>query len=365
MEALERVEVDLGEKRYEVLIADGILDRIGAQLKGLAKIGRIAVVTHPEIDRLYGGRIRRSLEEAGYAPLMISLPSGERYKTLRSVSRIYDALVQHRFERSGSLLALGGGVIGDMGGFAAATYLRGISYIQCPTTVVAQVDASIGGKTGVDHPQGKNLIGAFHQPRLVCTDPETLKTLPKREYRAGLAEVVKYGVISDAGFFNYLEAHVKDLLLLDPVVLNHCIRRSARLKAEVVQADEHESGRRKILNYGHTFGHAIETLGGYSRFRHGEAVAIGMAVASQLAVQLGLLQAGAVDRQVALLKALGLPTEMPTFDPEEILKIMANDKKVVSGEIHFVLPEQIGGVRVMPVERRVLSRFLTCLPTVD
>jgi len=361
MEVLERVDVALGKNSYQVLIADGLLSCLGAELQSLVKIGRIAVVTNPKIDRLYGARVRKSLEEVGYEPLMVPLPSGERYKTLRSISRIYDALIQNRFERSDSLIALGGGVIGDMGGFAAATFLRGISYIQCPTTVVAQVDASIGGKTGVDHPRGKNLVGAFHQPRLVCTDPSSLKTLSKREYRAGLAEVVKYGVISDADFFAYLEENSAAILSLDSEKIGYCISRSARLKAEVVQSDEHESGRRKILNYGHTFGHAIETLTGYSQYRHGEAVAVGMVAAGELSVELGFLGEQVVQRQITLLKALGLPTEMPNLDPEEILNVMASDKKVSGGEIYFVLPEKIGAVRLMPVEGKQLRLFLKSL----
>ena len=362
MEQAERIHVDLGTNAYDVLIAHGMLDLLGEQVQKLVKAGKVAVVTNPKIDRLYGDAVRAGLRKVGYEPLMIHLPSGERYKTLKSISRIYDHLIQNRFERGDALIALGGGVIGDMCGFAAATFLRGISYIQCPTTVVAQVDASIGGKTGVDHPRGKNLIGAFHQPRLVCTDPATLKTLSRREYRAGLAEVVKYGVICDAGFFRYLEANSDAILALEPEKLGHCISRSSEIKVEVVQSDEQESGRRKILNYGHTIGHAIETLTAYSRYRHGEAVAIGMVVASRFACHLGLLAESEIERQVALLEAFGLSTQWPDLDPGDIIDVMEGDKKVVGGEIYFVLPREIGAVEVMQVDKKVLRRFLKALP---
>ncbi|MFQ5597712.1 MAG: 3-dehydroquinate synthase [Nitrospiria bacterium] len=353
--------MDLGEKSYEVLIGHGAIDRLGGYLRKISIQGRIAVMTHPKINRLYGERVRKSLRVAGYDPLTIEMPAGERYKTPRQIGKIYDRLIANRFERSDTLLALGGGVVGDMGGFAAATYLRGIAYIQCPSTVVAQVDASIGGKTGVDHPKGKNLIGAFHHPKLVCSDPMVLKTLAKREYLAGLAEVIKYGVISDADFFSYLESNTAAILAQDPDALLHCIHRSSVIKAEIVEKDERESGLRKILNYGHTFGHAIETLTAYRRFRHGEAVAIGMACASRLAHRLGFLKKQDVDRQIDLFEAFGLPSELPSFQSEDILNVMARDKKVVGGEIYFVLPEKIGAVRVAAVDRKTLKALLTAL----
>lgn len=356
-----RRRLDLGERSYDVLIAEGELERLGSHLLEIPIKGRVAVLTNPRIDRLYGERVMTGLQTAGFNPLMIHVPAGERYKTPRQIGKIYDQLISNRFERSDTLIALGGGVIGDMCGFAAAIYLRGIAYIQCPTTVVAQVDASIGGKTGVDHPEGKNLIGAFHQPKLVCSDPSVLKTLSKREYRAGLAEVVKYGVIADASFFAFLEANAEKICALEPEALLHCIDRSSTLKLEIVQSDEQESGRRKILNYGHTFGHAIETLTGYSQYRHGEGVAIGMVLASRMAERLGLLDPVAVKRQIALLKAFGLPTDLPKLPPEDILRVMASDKKVVGGEIYFILPERIGSVRIMPVSRKELSVFLTSL----
>ncbi len=361
MTDLIRRHLDLGERSYDVLIAEGGIEHLGEYLQKISIKGKVAVVTNPKIDRLYGERVRTSLQAAGFDPLMIHVPAGERYKTPRQIGKIYDQLISNRFERSDTLIALGGGVIGDMCGFAAATYLRGIAYVQCPTTVVAQVDASIGGKTGVDHPEGKNLIGAFHQPKLVCSDPTVLKTLSKREYRAGLAEVVKYGVIADASFFSFLEINAKKIHALEPESILHCIDRSSALKVEIVQSDEQESGRRKILNYGHTFGHAIETLTGYSKYRHGEGVAIGMVLASRLAERLGLLDPVALKRQIALLEAFGLPTDLPSLAPEDMLRVMASDKKVVGGEIYFILPERIGAVRIMPIKRKELSAFLKSL----
>jgi len=360
---VKRIHLDLGANSYNILIGQGEIDSLGCHLQKLPFKGRVAVVTNPKIDRLYGGRVREGLNAGGYRPLMIQIPAGERYKTLKQIGRIYDDLIKHRFERSDALLALGGGVIGDMTGFAAATFLRGISCIQCPTTVVAQVDASIGGKTGVDHPDGKNLIGAFHQPRFVCTDPAVLTTLDKREYLSGLAEVVKYGVIADEGFFSYLETNSSAIRARDLEKVTYCIKRSAEIKAEIVQSDERESGLRKILNYGHTIGHAIETLTGYRKVKHGEAVAMGMISSSRLAHQMGLLGKGEILRQIALLEALGLPTQLPDLEPGAILNVMANDKKVVGGELFFVLPKKIGSVEVVKVDKKVLRRFLKTLPT--
>jgi 3-dehydroquinate synthase len=360
---VSKIRLKLSNSGYDIVIGPGMLQHLGKYLRDLSVGEKVAIVTHPKIDRLYGAQVRKSLKDAGFSPVMIRLPDGERYKTLEGVGRIYDKLVAHRFERSATLIALGGGVVGDMTGFAAATFLRGISYVQCPTTVVAQVDASIGGKTGVDHPKGKNLIGAFHQPRLVCADPTVLSSLEKREYVAGIAEVIKYGVVFDRPFFGYLERHAEAILSLDPTRILYCIKKSAAIKAEIVEADERESGLRKILNYGHTIGHAIETLTGYRKYKHGEAVAIGMVAAARLASGRGIFQKRDVDRLVALLKAFRLPTEMPNLNPNNMLSVMERDKKVVGGEIFFVLPEKIGSVQVAPVNRKELKNFLTTLST--
>ena len=356
---VEKVRLNLGANSYDVVIGNGIRNRLGPYLRALSLGEKVAVVTNPAIDRLYGAGIRKSLQASRFAMTTIRIRDGERYKNLAEVERIYDHLILHRFERKSTLVALGGGVIGDMTGFAAATFLRGVPFVQVPTTVVAQVDASIGGKTGVDHARGKNLIGAFHQPKLVCVDPGVLASLPRREFIAGLAEVVKYGVILDAGFFKYLEQNAAAILAMDPEKLLHCIKKSAALKAKVVVADERESGLRKILNYGHTLGHAVETLTGYRKYKHGEAVAIGMASAAKLSYLLGMTELQAVQRQISLLRAFNLPTDLPKLDPGSILEIMERDKKVVGGEIFFVLPEKIGSVRIAPIDRKVLKSFLS------
>ena len=373
----KRIPVDLGSSGYDIVIASGLRHHLGRVLLEIAapqssapprsrgvrmtqttQGAQVAIVTHAKVDRLYGHDVRAGLVAAGIRPLTIRLPDGERHKTLDTVGRIYDALIRHRFERGATLIALGGGVIGDLAGFAAATFLRGIACVQVPTTVVAQVDASIGGKTGVDHPLGKNLIGAFHQPRQVCVDPEVLTTLSRREYVAGLAEVVKYGVISDAGFFGDLELRAAALRARDAAVVAHCIARSAEIKAAVVASDAREMGLRKILNYGHTFGHALETLTGYEMYRHGEAVAIGMMFAARLSAYLGVMPHAAVERQACLLRTLGLPTQVLGIDPEAVLRVMARDKKVVAGAIHFVLPEKIGATRIEKVDRADLKEVL-------
>ncbi len=353
-----KIPVCPGLHPYDVVIGRGVRAFVGRYLRDLAIGEKVAVVTHAKIDRLYGGEVKAGIIAAGYSPLTILLPQGERHKTLSQVERIYDRLVQNRFERGSVLVALGGGVVGDMAGFAAATFLRGIPYIQVPTTVVAQVDASIGGKTGVDHPLGKNLIGAFHQPRMVCADPDVLVTLTRREYIAGLAEIVKYGAMADAEFFEELEANADGLRMRDAEILESCIKKSAAIKARIVSSDERESGLRKILNYGHTLGHAIETLTGYQTYKHGEAVAIGMAMAARLSHTVGLLSSEEVARQARLLARLGLPTQCSGFTPDRLVDVMARDKKVVEGEIFFVLLEKIGTARVERIRHDELKRFL-------
>ncbi len=355
---LKKIPIRFKTACCDILIGRGILPDLGKALHKLASGEKVAVVTDPTVDRIYGATIRKSLKASHVTPLTIRVPAGEKHKTLKQVERIYDSLIQHHFERGSTLISLGGGVVGDITGFVAATYLRGIPYIQCPTTVVAQVDASIGGKTGVDHKNGKNLIGAFYQPKMVYIDPETLRTLPEREFVAGLAEVVKYGVIMDSDFFSYLEDNVASILARDPETLFYCITKSAESKAGVVASDERESGLRRILNYGHTFGHAIETLTYYRRYQHGEAVSIGMAAAARLSHVLGILSEDEVERQDVLLKRLGLPTTLPKLASDSILAAMQQDKKVKQGATFFVLPEKIGSVRVEQIGKNVLRRFL-------
>jgi 3-dehydroquinate synthase len=336
------------------LLGDAVLKVHSGESKGK----KIAVITHPRLERLYGNEVKESLCKAGFAPLFYKFPEGEKNKTLQQAEKIYDFLIQNKFERSSTLIAFGGGVVGDITGFVAATFLRGISYIQCPTTVVGQVDAAIGGKTGVDHSKGKNLIGAFHQPCLVFVDPEKLATLPKREYVAGLAEIVKYGVIYDPELFSFMERYSDAILNRDKKSMLYCIKRSVEIKAEVVEKDEKELGLRKILNYGHTFGHAVETLTGYKKYKHGEAVAIGMVAAASLAYQLGIVNVELVNRQKALLEVLGLPTRFPVLDSGDLMNLLESDKKVVGGEVHFVLPEKIGSVCVQKIKRNTLVETL-------
>ena len=287
---------------------------------------------------------------------------GERYKTLKSIQKIYDCALAHRLERSSTLVALGGGVIGDMTGFAAATWLRGIAVIQVPTTLLAMVDAAIGGKTGVNHPQGKNLIGAFHQPKFVLIDPETLQTLPGREFRAAMAEVIKYGVIWDAELFGQLEAcdRLDQRRYLPAELLAEILRRSCQAKADVVTKDEKEAGLRAILNYGHTIGHAIESLTNYRLFNHGEAVGLGMIAAGQIAVDLGFWAEDCAQRQYELIVKAGLPTQLPAdFDGAAVPELLKTDKKVKDGRVRFILPTHIGGVQITDaVPTEVVGRSL-------
>ena len=354
----DRVRVELAERSYDIHIGSGILLRIGEHLSRLGITDKVAVITHPRIGKLYGRVVTQSLKKAGLDVKTVLVPEGERYKTLGSAARLYDFLISQRFERGSCLVALGGGVIGDLVGFTAATYLRGIPYIQIPTTLAAQVDASIGGKTAVNHPLGKNLIGAFYQPRLVFIDTQVLKTLSRREYTSGLAEVIKYGVIADAAFFKFLEDQMDEILRLEDATLCQVIKRSCEIKAQVVSEDEREQGRRKILNYGHTLGHAVEAVTRYRRYLHGEAVAMGMAFAARLARRLRLCDDETVGRQVRLIEQAGLPTSLPNFKTTNILRSMKLDKKVRGGAIHFVLADKIGHVAVKPVEQREIIELL-------
>lgn len=354
----DRVRVDLADRGYDIVIREGLLDRVGEFLLPLTKGPAAVVVTNHTVKRLYGARLLRSLKAAGFKPTVLSLPDGERTKSLKWVSMILDELVRRRYERQTFLLAVGGGVIGDVASFAASVYLRGLPFIQVPTTLVAQVDSSIGGKTGVNHPRGKNLIGSFYQPRLVLSDPSVLRTLPAREYRAGLAEVIKYGVIADAGFFEFLERDMRRILDLEVTTVRHVIRTSSAIKAAVVSEDEREGDRRRILNFGHTVGHALETVTGYRRYKHGETVAIGMVAAARLAGELGLAAADVGARILGVVRQTGLPAQIPAYTASALLRAMRHDKKVQDKRIHFVLPDRIGHVIVCPVEEPHIRRIL-------
>lgn len=343
------INVNLPEQSYEIAIASGNLDNLGEQMSSLQLGKKILLVSNPTIFKYYGERAIASLKAANFEVVSCTLPPGERYKNLNSIQKLYDAALENRLERSSTMVALGGGVVGDMTGFAAATWLRGINVVQVPTTLLAMVDSAIGGKTGVNHPQGKNLIGAFHQPRLVLIDPEVLKTLPMREFRAGMAEVIKYGVIWDAELFAQMEAskNLNQHRYVKPELIDSILTRSCQAKADVVSKDEKEAGLRAILNYGHTIGHAVESLTGYRLVNHGEAVGIGMVAAGQIAAELGMWRHEDTQRQDALIAKAGLPTKLPAgVDIEGIIEALQTDKKVKDGKVRFVLPTQIGVVTV-------------------
>jgi len=341
---MRQVSVELGERSYPILIGDGLLQPgcLSAHVAG----ERVLIVSNDRVAPLYLEPARAAFAGKGVDHLL--LPDGERYKTLATLGVIYDALMAGRYDRDTTLVALGGGVIGDLTGFAAATYQRGIDFIQIPTTLLAQVDSSIGGKTGVNHPGGKNMIGAFHQPRCVLADTRTLTTLPERELRAGLAEVIKYGLIADREFIGWLEANMAALRARSAAALEVAIERCCRLKARIVAADERERGLRALLNLGHTFGHAIEAGQGYRGWLHGEAVAAGMAMAARLSARLGRVTAVERDRVLALIDAAGLPLGPPAELPgRELRTHMASDKKVARGRVRLILLRGLGHAEVV------------------
>jgi len=341
------ISVPLPHSPYQVKIAPGILHNLGDQLLPLKLGKKVLLVSNPEIFEHYGQLAIESLTKANFQVSVHLVPAGESYKTPESLLAIYNSALENYLERSSTMVALGGGVIGDMTGYAAASWLRGINFVQVPTSLLAMVDASIGGKTGVNHPKGKNLIGAFYQPRLVLIDPMVLSTLPTREFQAGMAEVIKYGIIWDEELFERLEQTEKidDFASIPPELLQLILARSCQAKVDVVSQDEKESGIRAILNYGHTIGHAIESLTGYTSINHGEAVAIGMVIAGKMALKLDLWKSEQDRRQKLLIQKSGLPTEIPSqIDPQDVLESLKTDKKVKEGLIRFILPKTIGEV---------------------
>lgn len=347
---MEEVRVELDDRSYGIFIGSNILGKLGERLKGFG-FSSITVISNPTVYSLYGDAVMDSLSKAGFNPWSVIIPDGEEYKDILWAYYIYGELLRGGLDRASALIALGGGVIGDITGFVASTYMRGISFIQVPTTLLAQVDSSVGGKTGVNHPLGKNMIGTFYQPRLVWTDVDTLKTLPENELLAGLAEVIKYGVIWDEGLFRFLEEGRDRIVGLDRGALGYIIRRSCEIKAEVVSRDEREAGLRAILNYGHTIGHAIETATGYTQYLHGEAVAIGMCLEARLSSFLGLMGNEDADRVKSLISSYGLPIEIPSdIDRDRILSSMKLDKKALAGGLRFILPEKIGAVTFKGVD---------------
>lgn len=333
---MQTLQVELGDRSYPIHIGSDLLSKTDLLIPHLAS-KQVAIITNTTVAPLYLQTLMNALQAAGIKALPIILPDGEKFKNSETLNLIYDALLQNRCERRTTLIALGGGVIGDLTGYAAATYLRGVPFIQIPTTLLSQVDSSVGGKTGINHPLGKNMIGAFYQPRLVLADTDTLKTLPQRELAAGLAEVIKYGLIRDADFFLWLERNMPKLMELDHAAMSYAIYRSCQNKAEVVAADEHETGERALLNLGHTFGHAIENAMGYGVWLHGEAVAAGTVLAARFSLRLGWLSQQDVERIVGIFKAANLPVDPPALGAEKYLDLMGMDKKVVDGKIRLVL----------------------------
>jgi len=338
---MRTLTVALGARSYPIHIGAGLVARADLLLAHL-KAPLAAIVSNETVAPLYLTGFASALRDQGVRVTEILLPDGEEHKNWQTLNRIFDALLENRCERATTIIALGGGVVGDLAGFAAATYQRGVPFIQLPTTLLSQVDSSVGGKTGINHPLGKNMIGAFYQPRLVLADTDTLKTLPERELSAGLAEVIKYGLIRDLAFFEWLEANMEKLRARDPEALTHAIECSCRNKAEVVAEDETETDVRALLNLGHTFGHAIEAGLGYGKWLHGEAVAAGMVMAAELSRRIGWLSQADVARTAALLRRAGLPVRGPVLGADRYMALMALDKKVASGKLRLILLEALG-----------------------
>ncbi len=347
-DASATVSVRLGARSYGISIGQGSLATTPRVLLELRPATHVVVITDSNVEPLYAQGLVGSIREAGPRVDLLVVPAGESSKSVAEAARLWHELLRCGADRSSVIVAAGGGVVGDLAGFVAATFARGIALLQIPTTLLAQVDSSVGGKVGINLPQAKNIVGAFWQPLGVVIDTDVLESLPDREYRSGLGEVVKYGVILDAALFSYLETHAKGLLERDPDVLQHVIARCCELKADVVSQDEHEqTGLRAILNYGHTFGHALETATGYAKLLHGEAVAIGMLQASRLAELLGRVDAATTRRQYDLLRSLNLPTDLPGVPADQLVELMSHDKKVDRGQLRFVLPDRIGHVELV------------------
>lgn len=357
---MEEVRVNLAERSYSIIIGQDLLKNAGAIFKERGIAGKILIVTNPTVAGWYLEPLLQSLTAAGYDAQAMEIPDGEEYKSLEQAGRIYDRLVEEKFDRKSLLVALGGGVIGDLTGFVAATYMRGIKFIQIPTTLLAQVDSSVGGKVAVNHPRGKNLIGSFYQPVLVITDIATLKTLPERELSCGMAEVIKYGVILDENYFRLIMAELALIRSVDPGTMSWVVTGSCQIKAQVVEQDEKESGLRAILNFGHTIGHALESITDYAVFKHGEAVALGMLAAVKIALQMEVLkQPDLYGLLSQFCQELNLPTRIPGLPVKSIYDTIYLDKKVVFGQIRWVLPRDIGAVEVFDnVPSQVVEQVL-------
>ena len=343
MENMKKIDVNLAERSYKIIIMSKLLDDLSNKLSKHVSKKNVLIITDDNVNKLYGEKVLKKVSSVASKASVFSLKPGEPSKTLDNVHKLYAAAMNAGLDRSSVIIALGGGVVGDIAGFTAATYMRGIDCIQIPTSLLAMVDSSVGGKTGVDLPEGKNLVGAFWQPKRVYIDPEALKTLPEREVRCGLAEVIKYGMIFDENFFSFLESKIKEINSLDSETYTEIIARCCQLKANIVEKDEREeSGLRAVLNYGHTFAHAIETITGYETLNHGEAVAIGMCMAASLAVDDARLDDAAELRQENLLRKLHLPCSVENIKPSAVYAAMSKDKKTIAGKLRFVLPDTIG-----------------------
>ena len=352
------LNVELGDRSYPIAIGRGLLDDTSLLNRHIGGSGKVAIVTNTTVAPLYLDKVAGPLRAAGREVVPIILRDGEEFKNWESLNEVFDALLANKCDRKTTLVALGGGVIGDMTGFAAATYMRGVPFVQIPTTLLAQVDSSVGGKTGINHPLGKNMIGAFYQPRAVIADTATLDTLPDRELSAGLAEVIKHGAILDAGFFDWIEANIGKLMARDHAALAHAIARSCEIKADVVARDEREGGLRAVLNFGHTFGHAIEAGMGYGAWLHGEAVGCGMVMAADLSRRLGLVDDTAVERVRALVKAAGLPVVAPDLGTARWIELMEVDKKNEGGAIKFILLKPLGSPSIANASPELLQATL-------
>jgi 3-dehydroquinate synthase len=349
--------VDLGDRSYPIFIGQTLLEDSNFAAPYIPG-KRVAVVTNTTVGPLYLDSLCKLLAKAGKQVTTVVLPDGEEEKNWANLMRIFDVLLAEKCDRKTTLLALGGGVIGDMTGFAAATYMRGVPFVQMPTTLLAQVDSSVGGKTGINHPLGKNMIGAFYQPQVVIADTSTLDTLPQRELAAGLAEVIKHGAVLDAEFFDWIEANIEKLVARDPRSIAYAIQRSCEIKADVVRQDEREGGLRAVLNFGHTFGHAIEAGLGYGEWLHGEAVGCGMVMAADLSCRLGYIDSGAKARMISLVNAAGLPISAPDLGAHRWLELMEVDKKNEGGQIKFILLRPIGTPVITPVPQEALLATL-------
>ncbi len=361
------IKVDLGERSYPIFIGSGLLSMLGDKCAKIYKPRKCVVITDSNVGKLYGKQAIEKLSEAGFLPFIITLPSGESTKSLRNVEYCYNRMAQERIERSSFIVALGGGVIGDLAGFVAATYMRGIGFVQVPTTLLAQVDSSVGGKVGINLKYGKNLVGSFYQPNLVLCDIDTLNTLPDRELRAGLSEVIKYAIIYDNAMFKRLEKDIDKLLIKDAKTLASIIARCCQIKAEVVAADEKESGLRAILNFGHTIGHALEAITNYNKLLHGEAVAVGQVAAAMIGAIVCSFNQTDVQRIKQLIKKTGLPVcyKLNKASQKKLIQAMKLDKKASGGEAKFVLPTKIGTVKfgqTVPIKviEKIVNQISEC-----